>query len=413
MLVERELAPDIVVTSSARRAHSTAKLVAAACGYDREIVTTDSLYEAYTGDILEIVRCLPEEHKIALIVGHNPGFFRFAEILGGQIDAFPTSCWAHLAVDIEHWREIEETSAARLEELWYPKLESCPIAVSLRIAKTEAECDTGCTDSTQEETRIVADNTSNPEALERGDIHAVHERIIEDSNYIHRRDDGGDTPLLTAIGFDNVQSVRFLLKHGAAPNVAVDDGYTCLLSAIESDADESTLIVAELIQAGADIHATGTNGWTPIHMAAARGRVESAWQLIHAGADVNRWKEIDASETPLMEAAFNVQPATVRLLLEHGANASMRDTMNNRTPLEIARSAAKGPDPDVVNFLKSSIPVDVTSLVGDMDFPPDQLEVVKKTMKDLDMAQTYIDASEERVETGNHLEVIQILSENG
>lgn len=124
ILVERGLAPHIVVSSSAKRAHSTAVLVAEACGYEREIVTTDNLYEAYTGDILEVVRGIPEEHEIALIVGHNPGFYRFTEILGGPVDAFPTSCWAHLAIDIEHWGEIEETSSARLEEFWYPKLEA-------------------------------------------------------------------------------------------------------------------------------------------------------------------------------------------------------------------------------------------------------------------------------------------------
>jgi len=33
---------------------------------------------------------------------------------------------------------------------------------------------------------------------------------------------------------------------------------------------------------------------------------------------------------PLMEAAFTGQPSTVRLLLAHGANPSMRDTITER-----------------------------------------------------------------------------------
>jgi len=85
--------------------------------------------------------------------------------------------------------------------------------------------------------------------------------------------------------------------------------------------------------------------------------------LIDAGADVNRRKEIDASETPLMEAAFTGQPSTVRRLLAHGADPSMRDTINKRTPLEIAEAAAKGPDPDVVNYLRNeNIQIDVDEL---------------------------------------------------
>lgn len=123
VLTERGITPGIVVASSAQRAQMTAELVVESCGYAGEVVTSDSLYEAYIDDILEVVRCIPEQHGTALLVGHNPGFGRFAEILGGSIDAFPTSCWAHLQIDVDHWGEITQSSPSRLEELWYPKLE--------------------------------------------------------------------------------------------------------------------------------------------------------------------------------------------------------------------------------------------------------------------------------------------------
>ncbi len=255
------------------------------------------------------------------------------------------------------------------------------------------------------------DNTWTSDALQRGDVDAVRERVLENSSYIHERDYVGDTPLLTAIACGELELVRFLLKHGADPNVEVDDGYTCLLSAIESDADESTSMVAELIRAGTDIHAMGTNGWTPLHMAAARGQVEKARLLIDAGADVNRRKQIDGSDTPLMEAAFTGQPATVSLLLDHGADPSMHDTINNRTPLEIAQDVTKGPDPDVVNYLKNeAIDIDVDELFGDMDLPVDQLEMIRHSMHDIDVTQNYIDNSNELIKTGNHTEVIRLLT---
>jgi len=257
------------------------------------------------------------------------------------------------------------------------------------------------------------DNTWTTDALQRGDTGAIQTRVLGDSSYIHERDYVGDTPLLNAIAFDSLELVRFLLKHGAVPNVDVDDGYTCLLTAIESDANESTPIVAELILAGANIHATGTNGWTPLHMAAARGQVEKARLLIDAGSDVNRRKEIDASETPLMEAAFTGQSSAVLLLLKHGADPSMRDTINNQTPMEIAQNVAKGPDPDVVSYLKNeNIQIDVNDLFGDMDLPADQLEMMKQTTREIDMTQNYIDNSNELVKTGNHAEVIRILTEH-
>lgn len=263
---------------------------------------------------------------------------------------------------------------------------------------------------------MVPRNTDNRwtcDALQRGDADAIRDKVRKDSSYIHERDFLGDTPLLSAITFADLELVRFLLKHEADPNVEVDDGYTCLLSAIDSDADESTPIVVELIRAGADIYAIGINGWTPLHMAAARGHVEKARILIDAGADVNRRKEIDGLETPLMEAAFSGQPAMVRLLLAHDADPSMRDIIYNRTALEIAEIAAKGPDPDVVNYLKNDIvQIDIGGILGDMELPADQMEMLKQLMKDVDIAQSYIDRSNEVAKTGNHAEVSRILTEH-
>ena len=229
---------------------------------------------------------------------------------------------------------------------------------------------------------INADDTWTSDVLQDGDIKAIKQRVLDDPSYISERDYLGDTPLLTAIAFDNLELVKFLLKRNSNPNVKVDDGYTCILSAIESESDESIKIVTELIKAGADIHAIGINGWTPLHMAAARGQVEKAILLISAGADIDKRKEIDASETPLMEAAYMGHPSTVRLLLAHGADSSMRDTINNQTPLEIAKSAAKGPDPDVVNYLKDEdIKIDSDELLNEMDLSTDQLKIMKKTIE--------------------------------
>lgn len=256
------------------------------------------------------------------------------------------------------------------------------------------------------------DNTWTSDAVLRGDFEAVRKRVIDDPGYLHERDYVGSTPLLNAIAIGNLELVRFLIEQGADPNAPVDDGYTCLLTAVESDAADSTLVVAELIQAGADIHATGTNGWTPLHMAAARGYAEKARLLIGAGAEVNRRTEIDASETPLMEAASMGHPEVVRLLLEHGADPTMRDTVHGRTPLASATYMSKGPDPDVVAYLKrENIRIDVDQLFGNMDLPPEQLEVIKNAVKETDLAENYINNATELARTGNHAEVIRILTE--
>ena len=273
----------------------------------------------------------------------------------------------------------------------------------------------GCSLSTEDQKSVIVTNDANDtwtsDALERGDVKAIRKRVLDDPDFLLARDYVGNTPLLTAIEFDNLELVTFLLQRGADPNVAVDDGYTCLLTAIESDETVSTKIVATLITAGADIHLAGINGWTPLHMAAARGHAEKAKLLIAAGSDVNQRKDIDAHETPLLEAAFMGQPETVKLLLENGADASLRDVINNRTPLETAKYAAAGPDPEVYKLLKQeNMQIDTGDIFDDMDLPPDQLKMLKEEMGKVDMAESYLQNSPEIAESGNHAEVIRILT---
>jgi len=272
----------------------------------------------------------------------------------------------------------------------------------------------GCKNDSGKNAQTMSRNTDNTwtsDMLQDGNITAIQQRVLNDPDYVSERDYLGDSPLLTAVAFDNIKLGKFLLKHNSNPNVEVGDGYTCMLSAVESESDESIKIVAELIKAGADIHTSGINGWTPLHMAAARGQVEKAILLINAGADVNQRKEIDASETPLMEAAYMGRPSTVRLLLAHGADSSMRDTINNQTALEIAKNTAKGPDPDVIHYLKDEkIQIDSDELLSEIDLSADQLKMMKEAIEDLDMTQSYINNSNELVTNGNHAEVIRILT---
>ncbi len=257
-----------------------------------------------------------------------------------------------------------------------------------------------------------SDDTWTSDALQNGDVDSIRKRALEDPGYLVASDYVGDTPLQTAIAFDNLELVHFLLRHGADPNVDVDDGYTCLLAAIESDAEASVEIVAALMAAGADIYQTGTSGWTPLHMAAARGHAAKAQLLIDAGAHVNQRTEIDAEMTPLMEAASSGQPGTVQLLLDHGADPSMRDTIHNHTALKNAQYAAAGPDPDVYKFIKKeNLQIDVDELFGHLDLPPDQLAWMKQNLENIDPAENYIQNCKENVKLGNHVEVIRILTD--
>lgn len=79
---EQLLHPDIILSSSARRAIATADIVCAAFVLDINTVDVRAdLYEADWHDVLNIVQQLPDTVMRVLLVGHNPAFEDLVEKL--------------------------------------------------------------------------------------------------------------------------------------------------------------------------------------------------------------------------------------------------------------------------------------------------------------------------------------------
>jgi len=102
--------PDRILTSTAVRAQETARLVAAAMGYDSEIIEEPGIYAAFVDTLLDVLRDGDDE-EIVLLVGHNPGVEELICLLTGGLDAepmvrLPTAGLACLALDIEQWSHL-------------------------------------------------------------------------------------------------------------------------------------------------------------------------------------------------------------------------------------------------------------------------------------------------------------------
>lgn len=123
VLAKRDLIPDLIVTSTAKRAHTTAQFVAEGSGYSGEIVPVDNLYLPTQADILAAIRDIPEDHSRVVIVGHNPGFGMFAAKYAGDVDHFPTCAWAHIGFDVEFWGEMTDSAKSEGLDYWYPKMD--------------------------------------------------------------------------------------------------------------------------------------------------------------------------------------------------------------------------------------------------------------------------------------------------
>ena len=102
--------PDLIVSSGAVRALQTAKLAAETLGYKLDPVEDDDIYEASAGDLLAIVRGLPNKADSVMLVGHNPGFEGLAHTLANarhSIPSMPTSGLVWLELPIKNWDEIK------------------------------------------------------------------------------------------------------------------------------------------------------------------------------------------------------------------------------------------------------------------------------------------------------------------
>ena len=120
-LRERSVMPDIIITSDAVRARTTAQAVAEAAGYSREIVTAPSLYHAKPEDVLNVLNDVHDEMHTVLIVGHNPGLEDLVLQLTRLHYGLATAALVELAVPIDSWSELDGTTAASIVETWQPR----------------------------------------------------------------------------------------------------------------------------------------------------------------------------------------------------------------------------------------------------------------------------------------------------
>jgi len=115
------LLPDLILTSSARRAHRTAELVAEASGYDGEVQVSRDLYAAGPEEFVEALAGLMPVLDTVLVVGHNPGVEELLEMLTDEAPAMPTAALAQVELDIEGWADLEGEVTGRLVNLWLPR----------------------------------------------------------------------------------------------------------------------------------------------------------------------------------------------------------------------------------------------------------------------------------------------------
>jgi phosphohistidine phosphatase len=121
LIKREEIVPDLIISSSAKRALSTAEAVAQACDYESEIQTTRLLYLAGPDEYLEVINAIADVYDRVMVVGHNPGMESLVEDLTGEWLRMPTAALAQIRLNIDSWSELALESDEELVDYWQPK----------------------------------------------------------------------------------------------------------------------------------------------------------------------------------------------------------------------------------------------------------------------------------------------------
>jgi len=121
LLKNEHLIPEFIISSDAKRAHSTAKIVAKASGYKEEIVFNQSLYAAGPAAYIDVLRDLSNEYTRVLMVGHNPGLEELVSMLTGESHSLSTCSLVHIQLRVNKWTEMDNKTKGKLSGIWYPR----------------------------------------------------------------------------------------------------------------------------------------------------------------------------------------------------------------------------------------------------------------------------------------------------
>ncbi len=106
-LLGRDLVPDLILSSTARRAASTARRAAEAAGCADRIEHTRELYLTGVEHQLRTVAARAgDQHQRVMIVGHNPTLEDLVEHLTGEGERLTTGNLARIDLDVESWRQL-------------------------------------------------------------------------------------------------------------------------------------------------------------------------------------------------------------------------------------------------------------------------------------------------------------------
>ena len=101
--------PQMVISSSAQRAITTANIIAEYLNFDRnKIVKEEKVYHAVVSDLMRIIYSVPDKVNSLMLFGHNPTFTQTVNYLSDKkIENIPTCGFVQINFRLDSWNDLE------------------------------------------------------------------------------------------------------------------------------------------------------------------------------------------------------------------------------------------------------------------------------------------------------------------
>ena len=122
VLKQKNVHPDLIISSPAKRAKKTAIAIAKKIDYpEKDILYLEEIYEASSSHLYKVINKLDDQFNSVMIFGHNPGLTLLNnQISDRYIDNIPTCGVVALEID-DIWGKISKNNCKYLY-FEYPKL---------------------------------------------------------------------------------------------------------------------------------------------------------------------------------------------------------------------------------------------------------------------------------------------------
>ena len=121
-LKKRGIKPDIILSSPALRAKTTAEIIAKKVNYKKEIVLNEDIYASMDMILHKIIKKTDDKNETLFIFGHNPDLEMLVEKYVSFHEDLVTCGVVEIEFDCKSWKDISRKNA-KLISYDYPKKE--------------------------------------------------------------------------------------------------------------------------------------------------------------------------------------------------------------------------------------------------------------------------------------------------